>query len=164
MANFAFSGALFVLTLFLQDDRHLTPMAAGLAFLPLTLPMTVNPLLTGRIVARFGARRPILAGLVLLAAGLAGLALTDALVPWLLVTGTGLSLCLPSLVAGVMAAAPPGTAGTAGGVLNAARQAGATLGVALLAGLARPLLAAALLTAATAACYALAARVRARHA
>ncbi|MEU4573959.1 MFS transporter [Nonomuraea sp. NPDC023979] len=162
-ANFAFAGALFVLTLFLQDVRHLTPMAAGLAFLPLTLPMTVNPLLTGRIVARYGARPPILAGLALLTAGLAGLALTDALVPWLLVTGTGLSLCLPALVAGVIAGAPPGTAGTAGGVLNAARQAGATLGVAVLAGLARPLLAAALLTAATAACYALAGHVRARR-
>ncbi|MCC5581710.1 MFS transporter [Microtetraspora sp. AC03309] len=154
VANFAFSGALFVLTLLLQEGRHLTPSAAGLAFLPLTLPMTVNPLLTGRIVARYGARPPILAGLVLLAAGLAGVACGDLLVASLIVTGLGLSFCLPALVAGVVAAAPPGTAGTAGGVLNAARQVGATLGVAVLGGIGDGLLVAAGLVAVTAVVYA----------
>lgn len=130
VANFAFAGALFALTLLLQEERHLTPLAAGLAFLPLTLPMTVNPLLTGRIVARYGPRVPVLAGLVLLAGGLTGLALTEVMVPWMLMTGFGLSFCLPALMAGMVAVAPAGTAGTAGGVLNAARQMGATLGVA----------------------------------
>ena len=158
VANFAFSGALFVLTLLLQDGRHLTPLATGLAFLPLTLPMTVNPVLTGRIVARYGARPPILGGLALLAAGLAGVALTDVLAPWLAVMGFGLSFILPALMAGLVARAPAGTAGTAGGVLNAARQVGATLGVAVMGGIGRPLLWAAILAALMAACYALASR------
>jgi DHA2 family methylenomycin A resistance protein-like MFS transporter len=158
VANFAFSGALFVLTLLLQDGRHLTPLATGLAFLPLTLPMTVNPVLTGRIVARYGARPPILGGLALLAAGLAGVALTDVLAPWLVVMGFGLSFILPALMAGLVARAPAGTAGTAGGVLNAARQVGATLGVAVMGGIGRPLLWAAILAALMAACYALASR------
>ncbi|MFG1701659.1 MFS transporter [Nonomuraea sp. M3C6] len=163
VANFAFSGALFVLTLLLQDTRHLSPMAAGLAFLPLTLPMTVNPLLTGRLVARHGPRPPILGGLALLAIGLTGVALTDVLAPWLVVMGFGLSFVLPALMAGMVNSAPPGTAGTAGGVLNAFRQVGATLGVAVMGVIGRPLLAAAILTAVTCACYALAAR-RARAA
>ncbi|MFI7613287.1 MFS transporter [Nonomuraea terrae] len=157
VANFAFSGALFVLTLLLQDTRHLTPMQTGLAFLPLTIPMVVNPVLTGRIVARHGARPPILAGLALLAAGLAGAALAEGPpLGWLIVIGCGLSLCFPALMAGMVASAPPGTAGTAGGVLNAARQVGATLGVAVLGGLtagARPLLVAAILTTATFVAY-----------
>ncbi|MEV5556477.1 MFS transporter [Nonomuraea wenchangensis] len=155
-ANFAFSGALFVLTLLFQDVRHLTPMAAGLAFLPLTLPMTVNPLLTGRLVARHGPRPPILGGLALVAAGLGGLALTEAVAPWLVVMGFGLSLVLPALMAGMVGRAPAGTAGTAGGMLNAFRQAGATLGVAVMGVIGRPLLAAAVLTALTCACYGLA--------
>ncbi|TYB61036.1 MFS transporter [Nonomuraea sp. PA05] len=158
VANFAFSGALFVLTLLLQDNRHLTPMAAGLAFLPLTLPMTVNPLLTGRLVARYGPRPPILGGLALIAAGLAGTALTDALTLWLVVLGFGLSFVLPALMAGMVNSAPPGTAGTAGGVLNAFRQTGATLGVAVMGVIGRPLLAAAVLAALTCAGYAAAAR------
>ncbi|SDJ20470.1 MFS transporter, DHA2 family, methylenomycin A resistance protein [Nonomuraea maritima] len=156
-ANFAFSGALFVLTLLLQDGRHLTPMETGLAFLPLTVPMVVNPVLTGRIVARHGARLPILAGLALLAGGLAGAARADGLLlGWLVVIGCGLSLCFPALMAGTVANAPAGTAGTAGGVLNAARQMGATLGVAVLGGFVagpRPLLVAAAVTAATCAAY-----------
>ncbi|MFI6326477.1 MFS transporter [Nonomuraea sp. NPDC050556] len=154
VANFAFSGALFVLTLLLQEGEHLTPMQTGLAFLPLTLPMAVNPVLTGRIVARYGPRWPVLGGLVLLAAGLTGLALTDLTAPWLLVMGFGLSFCLPALVAGTVAAAPPGTAGTAGGVLNAARQTGATLGVALLGPLTHAMLPAAILVAASAVLFA----------
>lgn len=164
-ANFAFSGALFVLTLLLQDGRHLTPMETGLAFLPLTVPMVVNPVLTGRIVARHGARPPILAGLVLLAGGLAGAALADGLLlGWLVVIGCGLSLCFPALMAGTVANAPAGTAGTAGGVLNAARQMGATLGVAVLGGFTagpRPLVVAAAVTAATCTAY-LAAGLRRR--
>ncbi|MEW9548864.1 MFS transporter [Nonomuraea sp. NPDC050783] len=156
VANFAFSGALFVLTLLFQDTDHLTPAAAGLAFLPLTLPMTVNPLLTGRLVARHGPRPPILGGLALIAAGLVGLALTSLTVPWLVVMGFGLSFVLPALMAGMVSSAPPGTAGTAGGVLNAFRQVGATLGVAVMGTIGRPLLAAAVLTALTCACYGLA--------
>ncbi|SDJ15012.1 MFS transporter [Nonomuraea jiangxiensis] len=163
VANFAFSGALFVLTLLFQDTRHLTPLAAGLAFLPLTLPMTVNPLLTGRLVARYGPRPPILGGLALIATGLAGLALTGTPAPWLVVMGFGLSFVLPALMAGMVGSAPPGTAGTAGGVLNAFRQVGATLGVAVMGVVGRPLLTAAVLVALTCAGYALAAR-RARAA
>ncbi|MEV0379707.1 MFS transporter [Nonomuraea sp. NPDC050643] len=155
MAGFSFSGALFVLTLLFQDAYHLTPMATGLAFLPLTLPMAVNPVLTGRVVARHGPRPPIVAGLALLATGLAGGALAGGGLPgWLLVMGFGLSLCLPALTVGVLAGAPPGTAGTAGGVLNAVRQVGATLGVAVLGGHRDgPLLTAAILTAVTCVTY-----------
>ncbi|HEX4817896.1 MAG TPA: MFS transporter [Nonomuraea sp.] len=161
VATFAFSGALFVLTLLFQDTRHLTPMAAGLAFLPLTLPMAVNPLLTGRLVARHGPRPPILGGLALIAAGLAGLALTAVPWPWLVVLGLGLSFVLPALVAAMAGSAPQGTAGAAGGVLNAFRQVGATLGVAVMGVIGHPLLTAAALTAATCACYTLATAARA---
>ncbi|MEU7746976.1 MFS transporter [Nonomuraea sp. NPDC049158] len=160
VANFAFSGALFVLTLSLQGTHHLTPLATGLAFLPLTLPMTVNPLLTGRLVARYGPRRPILGGLALLAIGLASVSLTDFLAPGLVVMGFGLSFVLPALMAGILTSAPIGTAGTAGGVLNSFRQVGATLGVAVLGGLSHPLPVAAILTALTCACYGVVVRAR----
>lgn len=135
--NFALNGNLFVLPLLFQHDRHLSAIATGLAFLPLTLPFALNPPVTGRLVARFGPRPPILAGLALLAAGGTGLgcaAWTGAGYGWLalglLLTGYGVSLVLPALAAAVLSAAPRETAGAAGGLLNAARQTGATLGVA----------------------------------
>ncbi|WP_242902185.1 MFS transporter [Actinomadura terrae] len=137
--NFAMTGVLFVLPLAFQRDLGLSAFETGLAFLPMTLPFAFNPLVTGRIVARTGPRPPILAGLALLTAG--GTALGAALlasapypvlVAGLLGTGFGVSFALPALATAVVAAAPEGTAGAAGGLLNAVRQSGATLGVAIM--------------------------------
>ncbi|GAA5191055.1 MFS transporter [Rugosimonospora acidiphila] len=141
VVNFALTGGLFVLPLLLQRERHFGPLEAGLAFLPLTVPFAANPPLTGRMVARIGPRRPILAGLALLAAGGAVLAVVvfaGGGYPWLalglLLTGFGVSYVLPALVAAIVSAAPAGTAGAVGGLLNAVRQVGATLGVAVMGG------------------------------
>ncbi|GIH15354.1 MFS transporter [Rugosimonospora africana] len=137
--NFAMSGILFVLPLLFQRVLRLSPVEVGLAFLPMTLPFAVNPPLTGRLVARIGPWRPMLAGLGLLAVG--GLALAaavlagdgyPAMVAGLVCTGCGVSLALPALATAVVATAPAGSAGAAGGLLNAVRQVGATLGVAVL--------------------------------
>ncbi|MGK5739458.1 MFS transporter [Micromonospora sp. URMC 103] len=137
VANFALTGGLFVLPLLLEQQWRLDSLETGLAFLPLTVPFVANPPLTGRIVSRVGPRRPILAGLGLLAAGglvLAGVVFAGGGYPWLaaglLLTGLGVSSVLPALVAALVGVAPPGTAGAVGGLLNAVRQVGATLGVA----------------------------------
>ncbi|TQS16185.1 MFS transporter [Microbispora hainanensis] len=136
--NFAMSGVLFVLPLLFQQALGLTPGQIGAALLPMTLPFAVNPLLTGRIVARSGPRPPVLAGLGLLAAG--GVAFGAAvwagasypfLLAGLVATGFGVSFALPALATLIVTAAPEGTAGMAGGLLNAARQCGATIGVAV---------------------------------
>lgn len=139
VVNFTLTGGLFVLPLLLRQEWHLDALETGLAFLPLTVPFAANPPFTGRIVARVGPRRPVLGGLALLAAGgavLAGTAFADGGYPWLavglLVTGFGVSFALPALVAAVVGAAPAGTAGAVGGLLNAVRQVGATLGVGLM--------------------------------
>jgi DHA2 family methylenomycin A resistance protein-like MFS transporter len=141
--NFALNGNLFVLPLLFQHSRHLSALATGLAFLPLTFPFTLNPPVTGRIVARYGPRPPILTGLALLAMGGAGLGCAiraGAGYAWLalglLLTGYGVSFVLPALVTAILRAAPQGTAGAAGGLLNAVRQAGATLGVVTMGALA----------------------------
>jgi DHA2 family methylenomycin A resistance protein-like MFS transporter len=135
--NFALNGSLFVLPLLFQQDRHLSAVLTGLAFLPLTLPFALNPPVTGRMVARLGPRTPILTGMALLTAGgvVLGCAVwAGAEYGWLalglLLTGFGVSFVLPALVAATLSIAPPGTAGAAGGLLNAVRQTGATLGVA----------------------------------
>jgi DHA2 family methylenomycin A resistance protein-like MFS transporter len=137
--NFTMTGVLFVLSLLFQQTLHLTPLETGLAFLPMTLPFAFNPLLTGRIVAKTGPRKPVMAGLSLLTAGglvFGGAVLTGSTYPviaiGLLCTGFGVSFALPALVTTVIATAPEGTAAAAGGLLNAIRQIGATLGVAVM--------------------------------
>ena len=136
--NYALSTVLFVVPL---SDAG-SPSAVGLTLLPLTLVMTLNPLLAARLVARFGALRLIRVGVGTLVVGQLGLALSlraahgpDVLGRSLslLACGLGVSWALPSLVSFVVGHAPPNSVGAVGGVLNASRQLGATLGAAVTA-------------------------------
>ncbi len=138
MVNFGLSGVLFVLSLYFQESRGYPPSATGLAFLPLTIPTAFNPIFTGRLVARTGPRIPAVSGFALMSGGTLLQACTTPAalsVVALAVLGFGVSLAIPSLLAMVVAAAPPELTGVAGGALNASRQAGAALGVAILGAL-----------------------------
>lgn len=132
IVNFGLSGVLFVLSLYFQESRGYSPSSTGLAFLPLTIPTAFNPIFTGRLVARIGPRIPAISGFTLMSAGTFLQAFTSLSVPALALLGFGVSLAIPSLLAAVVSAAPPELAGTAGGALNASRQTGAALGVAIL--------------------------------
>ncbi|PYI52460.1 MFS transporter [Paenibacillus flagellatus] len=135
--NFGLSGCLFVLTFFFQQVLGYSALLTGLAFLPLTLPMMVNPMLTSRIVNRVGVRLPLIGGFFVSAVGTALLVVASRASYWLLFVGLfligyGLSLTIPSLVTTVVTSSPPGQAGVVSGSLNAIRQLGAALGVAVL--------------------------------
>jgi MFS transporter, DHA2 family, methylenomycin A resistance protein len=134
--NFGTLGLLFLLTLFLQVLQHRSALAAGIAVLPLFLPLAVLAPLGGRLTARHGARRVMMAGLLLAALGVA-LATTwttgtryPALFAGMLVWGIGLALLTPAVVAAAVAAVPAARAGLASGMNNTARQAGGALGIA----------------------------------
>ncbi|WP_410595364.1 MFS transporter [Amycolatopsis sp. lyj-23] len=138
IVNFGLSGVLFVLSLYFQESRGYPPSATGIAFLPLTIPTAFNPILTGRLVARSGPRIPAVSGFALMSGGTLLQACTTSAalsVVALALLGFGVSLAIPSLLAMVVAAAPPELTGVAGGALNASRQAGASLGVAVLGAL-----------------------------
>ncbi|MEV6876810.1 MFS transporter [Amycolatopsis sp. NPDC051128] len=135
IVNFGLSGVLFVLSLYFQETRGYPPSSTGLAFLPLTIPTAFNPIITGRLVARIGPRVPAVSGFLLMSAGTLVQAFSPPVVVSMLglaLLGFGVSLAIPSLLTAVVGSAPPELAGVAGGALNAARQTGAVLGVALL--------------------------------
>jgi DHA2 family methylenomycin A resistance protein-like MFS transporter len=135
--NFAFYGQLFVLGLFFQRVLGHSPAVAGLMFLPLTGLVTVMNLVSGRLTAARGPRLPLLAGQLLFGAGMVAFVLVDAdssalLVELLLVpVGVGGGLAIPPLTSALMEAVSSARAGLAAGVLNAARQLGSALGVAV---------------------------------
>jgi DHA2 family methylenomycin A resistance protein-like MFS transporter len=142
LLNFAFYGELFFLSLFLQQERGLDALHTGLAFLPQPLLfMAVSPM-AGRLVASRGPRLPLAVGAALGAAGAFALLGVDGDSPYgvlmagLSLSGLGAGLAVPAVTAGVMGSAPASLAGIASAALNAGRQIGGVLGVAVLGGLA----------------------------
>ena len=137
-ANFVFYGLLFSITQWLQDERRLSPLCTGLAFLPMTLPMSILPFFSGRLVHRFGARPLILLALVADIAAGGVLTLVGSHTSLLVVVtaqlavAVGAVLAIPSITADMAIATPQHLAATGQGALNAARQSGSALGVAVL--------------------------------
>jgi MFS transporter, DHA2 family, methylenomycin A resistance protein len=140
--NMGTLGALFALSLFLQDERGLSPLRTGLNLVPLAAPLALLTPLTGRLVARVGPRLPAGLGLLACGAGYAGLATLGAGIEgpagWALeaLTGAGMGVAVPGLVAGATEALGPDRAGVASAVNNTARQVGGAVGVALIGGFA----------------------------
>ncbi|MBV9169041.1 MAG: MFS transporter, partial [Chloroflexi bacterium] len=114
-----FYGLVFLLSLYLQQLRGLSPLQTGLAFVPMTGLTGVVTLIAPRVAARFGPRVPVAAGQLLMATGLLGLCAAVAGAPiWLLAVlsiliGLGSSLSVPTLTAVLVSSVPAERAGTA---------------------------------------------------
>jgi DHA2 family methylenomycin A resistance protein-like MFS transporter len=136
--NLGFYGQLFVMSLYFQHVRGYSALLTGLALLPEGLLVALSSLVSGRVTARLGPRPPMAIGLGAGALGLSLLAVAGGgtpyllLVPGLVLTGFGISFTMPAATAATIEAAPGHQAGVASGVLNASRQVGGAIGVALL--------------------------------
>jgi DHA2 family methylenomycin A resistance protein-like MFS transporter len=136
--NLGFYGQLFVMSLYFQHVRGWSALATGLALLPEGIFVALSSALSGRAMGRVGPRLPMLFGLTLGGAGLATLVIAGSdtsyplLVLPLVATGFGMAFTMPAATAAIIGAAPAERAGIASGVLNASRQAGGAIGVALL--------------------------------
>ena len=136
--NFTMYGALFIESLYLQNDRHLSALHAGLVILP----FTAFPTITTRVIVRYSGRRymirRLVAGLLLGAAGSAVLATTAessgyaAILTALALMGMAMGTIMPPMTAGVLISSATDRSGLASGILNASRQVGGTLGIAFM--------------------------------
>ena len=134
-------GTFFLGTLYLQNIKHFDAMEIGLGFLPVTVCMgTLSVRYSEKLITRFGARSCSLAGLVLMAVGLALFALAPAdanyvtqLLPTMALLGLGAGACFPALVGLAMSGVKMEQAGLASGLVNTTAQVGGALGLAVLA-------------------------------
>jgi EmrB/QacA subfamily drug resistance transporter len=135
-------GVPFVMSLYLQSVRGLSPLAAGAAFVPMMATGATLTPLSPRLAARLGARALTAGGMVLMTAGLVSLAVvvaapgSAALPVWVvaaLMIPVGLAgpLVTPPVTMALLDSVPAGQAGTASGVFNTSRQAGGALAVAV---------------------------------
>ncbi len=135
----ALGGLTFLLVLQLQVVVGYTPLAAGVATLPITVVMLLFSARSGRLATRLGPRPQLTLGPGLAAVGTLLLARVDAdssywvdVLPGVTIFAVGLTLLVAPLTATVLAAAPDRNAGVASGVNNAIARTGSLLAVAAL--------------------------------
>ena len=141
--NFTLYGTLFCLSLHLAQADRLPARTAGLVLAPLTTTVAIAALLSGRMSARFGARRAMLGGLAGGGLGAALLTVVGSSADPPLVAALGAllgsaGLAMPAMTSVVLAASPPGHVSLGAALLNASRQTGGAFGVALLGTFAGP--------------------------
>ncbi len=139
LAMAGMQGALFLLPLFLQAERGMTPLESGLVTFPQALGVMLIVQPAQRIYRRFGPRRMMIAGMIgatittfaFMAVGLE----TNAWWIGLIMLGRGMSfgLTLVPLQAATFATIRPQDTGRASAIFNSGRQVAASFGVALIA-------------------------------
>ncbi|AZG46493.1 MFS transporter [Gordonia insulae] len=138
LVQFSLLAAILFSTLYLQDLLHMSPMTAGLASLPLILPITVAAQLGGRWYDRRGNRPPVLTGLAIATLGM--ICWTISLphldyawqVPGMIITGFGLGLVFSPTNTDALSRVTSAERGQASGIVQTVRQLGGTLGVAVI--------------------------------
>ena len=130
-------GAFFFLTQYLQDVLDLSPIRAGLAFLPLTAMLFLASQAASRgLVERFGERTLMVVGSSFTMLSLAWLTRLDAgsgyaeVLVSLVVLGLGNGLAFVPLTTSALHGVRPQEAGAASGLVNVAQQLGSALGLA----------------------------------
>jgi len=140
LMSFGMFGTIFLLSQFFQVVQGLNPFESGLRVLPWTaMPAFVAPI-AGVVSARVGARPILVAGLAMMAGGLAWIAAVSSatvayttLVPAFVVSGVGMGLFFAPIANVVLSSVPREDEGKASGANNTIRELGGVFGVAVLA-------------------------------
>ncbi len=132
----------FLVPFDLIDRRHLSPIDAGLAFLPLTLGIGLLSQPFGAVADKFGARTMLIAGplgaalaFLLLAFGKTSPLAIGVIAP-LVLLGVSFAVLVAPLTASVMSSVTDSDEGLASGINNAVSRVAQLAGVALSAGVA----------------------------
>jgi EmrB/QacA subfamily drug resistance transporter len=131
----------FFISLYMQQVLDYGPLTAGLAYLPLALLIIISAGVASQLVTRVGFKPTLIAGMLLVAAGLVwfaqvsapgGTYLGDILFPSLL-AAVGLGFAFVPVTIAAVTGTRPDEAGLASGLINTSQQVGGALGLAVLA-------------------------------
>jgi Na+/melibiose symporter-like transporter len=138
LAFFALSGITFTLPFFFQTLRGLTTLQAGLCFLPFALGQIIAAPRSAGMVARFGYRRVMTFGLLVVGVALLGIANLQLDMPlWIVLViffffGFGMGNVIAPASTVMQNALPLARAGAGSAVQNTVRQVFGALGVAVI--------------------------------
>ena len=134
----AMFGVFFFVSLYMQNILGFSAVETGAAFLPMTVLIMLVAPIAGKASDRLGSRWLMTVGMVLVGLQLLYLSRlgTDEtfwdLLPGLLVGGAGMALVMTPSAAAAVRSVPVDKAGVGSAVLNACRQVGGSLGIALI--------------------------------
>jgi EmrB/QacA subfamily drug resistance transporter len=139
----AMLGLFFIITLYMQTVLDFSPVKTGLAFLPFPVILGFMSTRTPKLVGRYGFKRFLIGGPLLIAVAMAWLSrlpvhghyLSD-LLPALLIMPIGMGLTFMPIIAAATAGVPAREAGLASGLISTSQQMGGALGLAVLSGIA----------------------------
>jgi MFS transporter, DHA2 family, methylenomycin A resistance protein len=135
--NLTFYGMIFVLSLYLQQARGYSALGTGLAYLPMMITFIGSNVASGLVASRTGPRLPMILGAIIMLAGFAMLSRLGPTTPYLamvipfIVIPSGMGFAVPAMTATILSSVDRSRSGTASAVLNAARQTGGAMGVAI---------------------------------
>jgi DHA2 family methylenomycin A resistance protein-like MFS transporter len=136
--TFGMYGTLFLLPLTWQSSGRFNATQAGIALMPMALIFVLFSSLSGAMLARYGTRIMTAGGVTIIGCGLVliGLSAHQASIVLaevgLVLTGLGMGLATGPLMGAAMGAVDAARSGTAASLINVARMAGATIGIAVL--------------------------------
>ena len=134
----AMFGVFFFVSLYMQNILGYSAVQAGAAFLPMTLLIILVAPIAGKTSDRFGSRWLMTIGMVLLGVQLlyfSQLSATSSfwnLLPGFILGGFGMAMAMTPTAAAATRAVPVQKAGVGSAVLNAMRQVGGSIGIALM--------------------------------
>ncbi len=134
----AMFGVFFFVSLYMQNVLGYSAVQAGAAFLPMTILIILVAPVAGKLSDRYGSRWLMSIGMVLLSVQLLYFSQLgiDAtfwnLLPALLVGGLGMAMTMTPTAAAAVRAVPVEKSGVGSAVLNAMRQVGGSVGIALM--------------------------------
>ena len=134
---FVMFGTFFVLSQYLQLVLGYSPLAAGVRFLPWAAAYMLSTTHAARLVVRFGQRRVVSSGLLIVASGLAVLSRSTVGTSYLVValglviTAIGMGFTTAPSTGAIMQSLPLEKAGVGSAVNDTTREVGGALGVAV---------------------------------
>ncbi|CAN5762238.1 MFS transporter [soil metagenome] len=134
----AMFGVFFFLSLYMQNVLDYSAVQTGAAFLPMTILIILIAPVAGKTSDRFGSRGLMTAGMILIAVQLLYFLRLGVeasfwnLLPAFLVGGVGMALTMTPSAAAATRSVSVDKAGVGAAVLNASRQVGGSLGIALI--------------------------------
>lgn len=144
-------GMFFLTTLYLQGVLHYSPVLTGLSFLPFPLLLGFMSTRIPRLVGRYGYRRFLIIGPLLVAIGALWLSrlhvgsdYISGLLPAFIIMPIGMGMTFMPTIAAATSGVPAHESGLASGLITTSQQMGGALGLAILSGVAASATAAAM--------------------